>query len=331
MSGLYSPLCRSAAALLAVLALSACDENGAFSLDSLTASPAATAPAGSTPAGEATERDVEAPEVFSAKEEGLWDGRPSLGGVWVAHPDADAPERVIIRNVDNGQFVVGALFRRERDVPGPRLQLSSDAATALNILAGAPTSLDVTALRRETVEAPAPEPVAEDAVVAAQADGAEDVPVAANAAAPALSAEEVAAAAETDKPAGSADPIALATAALGEADAAAETGTAASSEVAASAAAAPVTSSALPSSSLPASTLSRPWLQAATLSTEENAARAVSQLSNAGLNARSSELKREGKSLWRVVVGPATSEAERNEMLEKVKKAGFADAFPVTN
>ncbi len=32
------------------------------------------------------ERDVEAPEVFQITENGLWDGRPSLGGVWVAHP-----------------------------------------------------------------------------------------------------------------------------------------------------------------------------------------------------------------------------------------------------
>ncbi|MEC7965217.1 MAG: SPOR domain-containing protein, partial [Pseudomonadota bacterium] len=33
------------------------------------------------------ERDIEAPDVFQQTEAGLWDGRPSLGGVWVAHPD----------------------------------------------------------------------------------------------------------------------------------------------------------------------------------------------------------------------------------------------------
>ncbi|CUI76123.1 SPOR domain-containing protein [Cognatishimia activa] len=98
------------------------------------------------------ERDVEAPEVFSAKEAGLWDGRPSLGGVWVAHPDVTDPERVIIRNQANGKFVIGALFRRERALPGPRLQVSSDAAGALSMLAGQPVELEVTALRRE--EAP---------------------------------------------------------------------------------------------------------------------------------------------------------------------------------
>jgi len=66
-----------------------------------------------------TEQDVEKPDVFSVTDSGLWDGRPSLGGVWVAHPDVDEPERVIIRNSANDRFVIGALFRRERDNPGP--------------------------------------------------------------------------------------------------------------------------------------------------------------------------------------------------------------------
>ncbi|WP_439143469.1 SPOR domain-containing protein [Planktotalea sp.] len=105
------------------------------------------------------ERDTEAPDVFQVTESGLWDGRPSLGGVWVAHPDVKDPERVIIRNEKNGKFVIGALFRRERENPGPRLQVSSDAAATLGMLAGQPSKLNVTALRREAVaeSAPAPE------------------------------------------------------------------------------------------------------------------------------------------------------------------------------
>lgn len=104
------------------------------------------------------ERDVEAPEVFQVTENGLWDGRPSLGGVWVAHPDVKEPERVIIRNEKNGKFVIGALFRRERANPGPRLQVSSDAAATLGMLAGQPSKLNVTALRRETVSEDGPAP-----------------------------------------------------------------------------------------------------------------------------------------------------------------------------
>ncbi len=109
------------------------------------------------------ERDIEAPEVFQETDQGLWDGRPSLGGVWVAHPDATDPERVIIRNEANGRFVIGALFRRERDNPGPVLQVSSDAAAALNMVAGAPTELNVTALRREEVSEPEIAPAADTA------------------------------------------------------------------------------------------------------------------------------------------------------------------------
>ena len=107
------------------------------------------------------ERDVEAPDVFQVEEAGLWDGRPSLGGVWVAHPDVDDPERAMIRNPATGQEVIGALFRRERENPGPRFQISSEAANALGILPGAPTDIAVTALRLQRVELevePAPRP-----------------------------------------------------------------------------------------------------------------------------------------------------------------------------
>ncbi len=120
------------------------------------------------------ERDVEAPEVFQQTDTGLWDGRPSLGGVWVAHSDVTDPERVIIRNQANGKFVIGALFRRERDNPGPRFQVSSDAAETLGMLAGAPAELNVTALRREEVPiAPAaaePESIGNEEIEAAPLD-----------------------------------------------------------------------------------------------------------------------------------------------------------------
>jgi hypothetical protein len=148
---------RNVVALGLVISVGACTDTGEFvfgSRDAASAGPAAIS------AGPATERDVEAPEVFDLTDEGLWDGRPSLGGVWVAHADATDPERVMIRNTENGQFVIGALFRRERENPGPSIQVSSDAAAALDILAGAPTTLHVIALRRE--EAPAPETPVDD-------------------------------------------------------------------------------------------------------------------------------------------------------------------------
>ena len=151
MSNRHLPV--SAIGLIAVTFLLAGCENPPQGLSFLQPRAGADTAAGGAPAStRIVERDVEAPEVFQVTEAGLWDGRPSLGGVWVAHPDVGDPERVLIRNTANDKFVIGALFRRERDLPGPRLQTSSDAAAALGMLAGAPVQLSVTALRRE--EAP---------------------------------------------------------------------------------------------------------------------------------------------------------------------------------
>lgn len=135
-------------------------------------------------------QEIEAPEVFQANESALWDGRPSLGGTWVASPDAVDPERVVMFNPATGKSVTGALFRRERENPGPRLQLSSDAAEALGVLAGQPTEIRVVALRKqeapEEVVAEVPVmPVAEtaDAEVAETEDAAAAATAAAAAAA----------------------------------------------------------------------------------------------------------------------------------------------------
>lgn len=132
--------------------------------------------------GGTVERDVLAPQVFQVTESGLWDGRPSLGGVWVAHPTARDPERVLIRNTVTGAEAVGALFRRERENPGPRFQISSEASAALGILAGQPTTLQVTALRLERIEA-APAP-------AAPAPAPAEMPATAEAVAPAATPED---------------------------------------------------------------------------------------------------------------------------------------------
>lgn len=117
------------------------------------------------------DREVEAPEVFQVTDSGLWDGRPSLGGIWVASPNAVDPERVVIVNPATGKSVNGALFRRERDNPGPSLQISSDAAEALGILAGQPTTISVTALRKRSDPAPATAAEATEVAAAAPAEG----------------------------------------------------------------------------------------------------------------------------------------------------------------
>ena len=99
------------------------------------------------------ERDIEAPEVFQLTGSGLWDGRPSLGGVWVAHTSAQSAERIIIRNGESGKFVIGALFRSDSLKEGLRFQMSADTAQALGVLAGQTVNLDVTALRPQDANA----------------------------------------------------------------------------------------------------------------------------------------------------------------------------------
>lgn len=166
-------------------------------------------------------RDVEAPEVFQTTDTALWDGRPSLGGIWVASPNVTDPERVVMVNLATGKTVTGALFRRERDNPGPTLQMSSDAAEALGMLAGQPAEIRITALRREEPQAPAkakkaatattaPEgsaPDADAAAVAADADAAA-VATAATAALGVADGAGAAAPAPDSDPAATVDPAA---------------------------------------------------------------------------------------------------------------------------
>ncbi|MEW9921991.1 SPOR domain-containing protein [Marimonas sp. MJW-29] len=277
-----------------MLALGACDETGQFSLPFGQNAPAATSESTAT-GGKTVERDVEAPEVFSATDQGLWDGRPSLGGVWVAHPDVKEPERVIIRNEANGKFVIGALFRKERDLPGPRLQISSDAAAALDILAGAPAPLNVTALRREEVAETEPVEAAPTETVEAPAEVTEST----------------------------LDPIAAAGAAI---EAAPET-----SVEAIQAAAPPPAPAPKPAAPKPASSLAKPFVQVGIFSVEANANRTAKQMRSAGILPTIKKSEINGKPFWRVVVGPAKTKSEMNSLLKAIKAEGFSDAYAVTN
>ncbi|MGM9403636.1 SPOR domain-containing protein [Aliiroseovarius sp. KMU-71] len=259
--------------------------------------------------GEVIERDVEAPEVFQVTEKGLWDGRPSLGGVWVAHPSAKDPERVIIRNPANGKSAVAALFRREREIPGPRLQVASEAAAELGLLAGAPAELSVTALRKQKVPvAPPPEaePVLEDPEKISQST--------------------------LD------DPIAAAEAALDRTEKSTpRVGTRPAPKPAAKpatanpvAAAAPV-AAAKPEAPAPSGTLSKPFVQIGIFSVEKNAENAAESLRGIGIIPTVKPGNSNGKEFWRVVAGPATNKADLAALLKKIKGLGFVDAYAVTN
>ncbi|SDE47465.1 SPOR domain-containing protein [Limimaricola pyoseonensis] len=268
---------RRAAALAALALLAACGD--------------AQGPGGGEAPAKSTEivsRDVEAPNIFQVTEAGLWDGRPSLGGVWVAYPGVDVEQigQVVIRNTANGRFVIGALFRREREAPGPALQVSSEAAEALGLLAGAPAELNVTALRR--AEQPAPE------APGATTDFDDPQPIEAVPLEPAAAAG------------------AIETAALPAAEAST---TGAVTEV--------------PARPEPAaaSALERAFIQIGIFSVEANARDTATAMEVEGLTARVLSSQIQDKPYWRVVVGPAATEAARADALARVKALGFTDAY----
>lgn len=330
---------RLAGALLATAALGACSEGDSLAFLQPKSEGVEVA-RNETSTTKLVERDVEAPDVFSATEAGLWDGRPSLGGVWVAHPDVSEPERVIIRNTSNDKFVIGALFRRERDIPGPRLQASSDAAAALGMLAGAPVQLNVTALRREEVS---PEPSAAPTAAAPVADEPADAD-AEIADAAAIAIGDTAAPVETEVL-----DTATATAANTEPPAPKKSWFGAGlfgkrnkdvgeplnaldpQPIAASAPS--VETKPLASSSPPPqkSSLDKPYVQIGIFSVEENANNTADQMRNNGIVPTVFEQSSNGKEFWRVVVGPAQSSSERASLLKKIKGIGFSDAYAVTN
>jgi rare lipoprotein A len=237
-------------------------------------------------------------------DDALWDGRPSLGGVWVASPDTKDPERVIMRNPTNGKFVIGALFRRERENPGPTLQISSDAAAALGILAGAPAKISVTALRRE--EAPEEAPVT-PILDTAEAVGDPVTPGAIDAGGVETVALDAGPAPATPEKPGKKgkkpkETVAVAAAAI---DAAAP-----KPEVVAPG----------PAAAAPAATGGRP-IQIGIFSVEANAKRAVDTLAKAGVSAEIRTEASKGKTFWSVIArGDAAA-------LKKVKAAGFTDAY----
>ncbi|NOX41054.1 MAG: SPOR domain-containing protein [Alphaproteobacteria bacterium] len=306
-------------ALTLVAGLSACEK---FDMPKFGtgAKAEAASPAQSNASVKLVERDVEAPDVFQITDSALWDGRPSLGGVWVAYPGDIQPERVIIRNTENQKFVIGALFKRERENPGPKVQLSSDAAAALGILAGKPTELNVTALRRESVPAtvsakPAPKPaVKKPATKTAAKTVAAKKPTAAKT--PPKKAKKSGKLSVND----------IASAAINKADAKKKPAHKPVKNTS-------VTASkiAKPSKLLPVGSLSKPFIQIGIFNVETNARNTATSLSTKGIIPIVKAQQSKGKKFWRVLVGPADSKGVRAALLKKARALGFTDAYFVTN
>ena len=315
-------------------------------------------------------QEVERADIFSASELALWDGRPSLGGLWVAHPDVGDPERVLIRNATNGQSIYGALFRRERNNPGPRIQLSSEAATELGILAGRPTELSIVVVRQQEVtiepealalDATPDAPSDETAIVAVPADAEPEQPpqrqgffarlfgggTAASATqgdtTPATADGAIAPSVETE----TLDPITTgAAAAISAAEASATTSTAVvrpqRRAVAAAttpeptpapvAAPAPAPEPVVAAVPTPAApALNSPYVQVGLFTVEANASAAATGLRQGGIVPTIVPGTNATGTFWRVLVGPMTSPNDQSEILGQVKSLGYADAFLVSN
>ena len=332
----------------AILGLAACEEGLNLGQGGNSGADSA-APAVNLEGGTAT-RDVERPDIFETTEEALWDGRPSLGGIWVAHPDVTTPERAIVTNNSTNQRIAAALFRRERDNPGPRIQLSSDAAAALNILAGAPTEVTIVAVRPEEIEVEEPDPVISDEVVGDEAEtiegqAAEDGDDVAAAAA----ATEAATAERTRRPnflerlfgRRSPAPAAAAATAAATVDGAETAASAATPDVetqtldpvATGAAAAIARAEATdkpeprPTREAAPSGLRNPFIQVGQFSEEANAFSARDNLRTAGIVPTVLEGTNDNGPFWRVIVGPVTSANEQAWLLGEVRNLGFKDAF----
>jgi cell division septation protein DedD len=338
-----SLICRFAMAAVLVSLIAAC-EDGQNPFAGLSAGGSATgggATGGTAASGEVIERDVESPEVFAATDEGLWDGRPSLGGVWVAHPDVTSPERVVVRNAATGKEVTGALFRREREMPGPRIQVSSDAAAALGMVAGAPAELNVVALVRERT------PVAPPEGEAIASGGIEATPLSpgetAAAAVAAVSAAPAPAPTSESRPASrparqaAAPAPAAAPAAPAETPAAAPEAAAPAPSTPEAPAAESPAAAAPPAPAAPAAAATQPplaggsFVQVGIFSQESNAEGAAVTLQEAGIVPAVRQQDSNGRTVWRVLVGPVNTAADRAALLEKVRELGFADAYVIRN
>ena len=99
--------------------------------------------------------DEEQPEIFQATDLAMWDGRPTLGDIWVSVPGALQPERVMIRHDETGLEIKGAMFVADaptsKDAP---IRLSPGAAKALGITPLEIAKISVTAIRREAPTEP---------------------------------------------------------------------------------------------------------------------------------------------------------------------------------
>ena len=259
--------------------------------------------------------DMLAPEAFSITDTALWDGRPTFGGVWIAYPNIETPERVRITNPENDKSVIGALYKRESGFPGPQIELSADAAAALGVIAGVPSDLRVVAMRRVDVEIDPTADLGPQPMVTPLQRPATRISTPATAGAAILDVPTI----EPLTPDVEPNVDAPVPPAANEETPAVEATTL--PPVAAPAESAPVATA--PAAADPNST----FIQVATFQSDQRAQDAVKKLETAGLTAEIRESKTGSRTLYRVIVGPATSPEAAEIMMSVVREIGYRDAI----
>ncbi len=261
------------------------------------------------------QRQVERPDIFAREASGLWDGRISLGGRWVAIPGEIKADRVRITNKSNGTIIEGALFQRDANLPGPYFMVSMDAAQALGMTPGVPADLRVVVIRTESVEVPAPAPApAEEPLGESEAQDAADA-----ATGGAVAAGAIAATALPDAEAPAAAPVRpeaadRVTSPLEDTvlDALSRVGTA-------------------PAAPAPAATATgappAPYLQVASGSNREGADAVSRRVEAADLSATVRSSDAATGTIYRVIVGPFETRAEYNAARAVLRGLGYEDAF----
>jgi cell division septation protein DedD len=272
------------------------------------------------------------PSAFHAADLAQWDGARTLPGIWIAHPMAETARRVRLTNGETGARVDAAMFRRDPNLSGPRIIVSSEAAERLGLTPGHGTPITIEGLAYRV----AAEATAETEAVAA---GAAEKPVPAPVEVPA--AEVLAQEIEAEPteleltPVAALSPAPPAAPEPAAADAAGAGGTGPTPEEAQPVASPPAPQpEPRPPASAPAAedagdiTDGRHFIQAGVFDQPENAARLVEKLRAADLLAIELPLTLGERQLTRVLVGPYQTIAERDSALETVRKLGPADASP---
>lgn len=142
------PPLRPATVLLApaLLAMMGCSELPQVGLDQSAFATTSRAETSGT-------ADILKPLIFQTSARGLWDGRPTMGNVWVKVAGARGPERVEIRNEETGTTIRGAMFAAEDPTDPIPIKLSEKAALELGLAPLQQAVLTVTVLRPEGEDA----------------------------------------------------------------------------------------------------------------------------------------------------------------------------------